>query len=299
MQEIALFLTGIAGVATAAAYRRFPMNRQRLPVMGAKPGIHSKIHSLQIEKGILTKAISRLYQHDAGISKIQRDRLLSKYQHQLGIVLAKIEKLEDASKHPDMGPIGDGLITLMDQKLSVLDRRLYELSSKITAAGVQAPEAKREVPRGIISGEERRKEDELSRPADVTKFGAQERSSRPVELTTLTPISGVPPEFPALQKMVTKDVPVNAMPEGPKPGDKTQISQSHLAEFVKPDDAHSAGQGPQLPSQLPTPEPVPTGLMPKSAKLPDEDGDDDSDDLDRLMGEITKTLSKLEQAEVE
>ena len=299
MQEIALFLTGIAGVASAAAYKRFPMNRQRLSSMGAKPGIHSKIHSLQIEKGILTKAISRLYQHDTGISKIQRDRLLSKYQHQLGIVLVKIEKLEDASKHPDMGPIGDGLITLMDQKLSVLDRRLYELTSKIAAAGVQVPEAKMERPKGIIPGEQKRKEDELPKPADVTKFDARQRSSRPVELTTLTPISAAPPEFPALQKMGTKDWPVNAMPEGPKPGDKTQILPSHLAEFVKPDDAQSAGQGPQLPSQLPTPEPVSAGLTSKSAKLPDEDGDDDSDDLDRLMGEITKTLSKLEQAEVE
>ena len=47
--------------------------------------------------------VSRLYQQDFE----KRGRLLSKYQHQLGIVLARIEKLEIASKHPDMGPVGD------------------------------------------------------------------------------------------------------------------------------------------------------------------------------------------------
>ena len=58
--------------------------------------------------------------------------------------MQKLEKLEEASKHPDLGPVGDGLITLMDQKLSKLDQRLYELSSKITSANVQVPEIKKE-----------------------------------------------------------------------------------------------------------------------------------------------------------
>ena len=44
--------------------------------------------------------------------------------------MAKLEKLEQASNHPDLGPVGDGLISLMDQKLSKLDDRLYELSTK-------------------------------------------------------------------------------------------------------------------------------------------------------------------------
>ena len=70
---------------------------------------------LKIEKDILTKTISRLYQADAEFSKIQKDKLLIKYQHQLGIILAKLEKLEQASNHPDLGPVGDGLITSLVQ----------------------------------------------------------------------------------------------------------------------------------------------------------------------------------------
>jgi hypothetical protein len=99
--------------------------------IGANEHIISQIHSLEVERDILTKTISRLYDDDSDLNKIQRDRLLLRYQHQLGVIIARIEKLETVSKHPDLGPLGEGLITLMDQKLSHLDQRLYELTSRI------------------------------------------------------------------------------------------------------------------------------------------------------------------------
>src|SRR5574338_474040 len=133
MQEIALVISSIAGACTAATVNKFPRNKFSL--LGANAHIKSQIESLRIEKEILT--ITILYQDSSDLTKIQRDKLLSRYQHQLGIILAKIEKLEAASKYPDLGPIGDGLITLMDQKLSALDKRLAEISSKISVASTQ------------------------------------------------------------------------------------------------------------------------------------------------------------------
>ena len=124
MQEIAIILSSLAGVATAAAVRKMPRDKNQLLSLGASSHIKSQINSLKIEKDILTKTISRLYQTDSEFPKIQKDKLLLKYQHQLGIILAKLEKLEQASNHPDLGPVGDGLISLMDQKLSKLDDRL-------------------------------------------------------------------------------------------------------------------------------------------------------------------------------
>ena len=59
--------------------------------------------------------------------------------------MAKLEKLEQASQHPDLGPVGDGLITLMDQKLSKLDDRLYDLSSRISASEISPQKVKHEV----------------------------------------------------------------------------------------------------------------------------------------------------------
>ena len=109
----------------------FSLKNNQQPKIGANTHVQNQLHSLEIEKDILTKTISRLYDDESGLSKIQRDKLLLRYQHQLGVIISRIEKLQIVSKHPDLGPLGEGLITLMDQKLSQLDQRLYELSSKI------------------------------------------------------------------------------------------------------------------------------------------------------------------------
>ena len=105
--------------------------------IGANTHVLNQINALQVERDILTKTISRLYDNDYDLTKIQHDRLLLRYQHQLGVIIARIQKLESVSKHPDLGPLGEGLITLMDQKLSQLDQRLYELTTKIQVADDQ------------------------------------------------------------------------------------------------------------------------------------------------------------------
>ena len=209
MQEIVLFLSSIAGVCTAVAVKKFPKNKVEVGTIGANSQIKNQINSLRLEKEILTKTITRLYQNDAGLNKIQRDKLLLRYQHQLGIILAKIEKLKMASKHPDLGPVGEGLITLMDQKLSQLDKRLYELTSKITIANSQT-KVKTEV---ITQKEEIKKEKPVTelqeKPIQVkgTEEKPQQKVIIPtiqtapqlpisVELTTLTEITNKHPEFP-------------------------------------------------------------------------------------------------------
>lgn len=126
--EVAIILSSLAGAATAATINRFPKNKNKIPLLGANSQIKAQIETLKIEKEILTKTISRLHSDGSDLTTIQRDRLLSRYQHQLGVILAKIEKLEESSKYPDFGPLGDGLMSLMDQKLSALDKRLVEIS---------------------------------------------------------------------------------------------------------------------------------------------------------------------------
>src|SRR5574342_551652 len=151
MQELVLVLGSVAGACTAVAIDKIPKRKNAKFVLRANPVIKSQIQSLKIEKDILTKTISRLYQNEAELSKIQRDKLLLRYQNQLGLIIAKIEKLEAASKHPDLGPLGDGLITLMDQKLAQLDQRLHEISSKISGATITPPQIKQpEPPKEII-----------------------------------------------------------------------------------------------------------------------------------------------------
>ena len=314
MQEIAIILSSLVGVATAAAVRKMPRDKNQLLSLGASSHIKNQISTLRIEKDILTKTISRLYQTESEFSKIQKDKLLLKYQHQLGVILAKLEKLEQASKHPDLGPVGDGLITLMDQKLSKLDDRLYELSSKMISSKNQVSEIKepqiKEVKQKISESIkdtfnfEKSKESKI-RPVEIPAT----KSRQSFELTTLTNISRKEPRFPSFEKeMKTKMKP---MPEPRivqteliKP--KEEIIQEIVAPKSKVEDKDEIIQSvaPKLETKpdinkevakitehkaLPEPKIVPL----------EDDFDNDSDDLDKIKGDIMKVLSKLDQAEVE
>jgi len=315
MQEIVLILSSLAGVATAAAVRKMPRDKNQLLSLGASSHIKSQINSLKIEKDILTKTISRLYQADTEFSKIQKDKLLLKYQHQLGIVLAKLEKLEQASNHPDLGPVGDGLITLMDQKLAKLDDRLYELSSKMVSSKVETQEKKPDVKqekklKSKAFNFDKPKESKMD-PIEIPST----KSRQSFELTTLTNVSRKEPKFPLFeeQKQATKPMPQpkiipteaikpkeeivqEIIQPKPKVEDKIEIIQSVTPKpeakiEIKPDLNEEVAK---ITEHKAIPEPV----KEKPATL-DDDFDEDGDDLDKIKGDIMKVLSKLDQAEVE
>ena len=322
MQEIALILSSLVGVATAAAVRKIPREKNQLLSMGASSHIKSQINSLKIEKDILTKTISRLYQSDSEFSKIQKDKLLLKYQHQLGVVLAKLEKLDQASKHPDLGPVGDGLITLMDQKLSKLDDRLYELSSKITSKDIDTIENKESSVKKQEVKQDKIKSVKNTFSFDKEKLESFEtiptKSKSSFELTTLTNVSRKESKFPLFeeQKQEVKPTPkprvVQTETIKPKEKiieetiqpktitkDKIEIIQSTIPKpntsisETKPDIKKEVAKITEHKA-LPEPE------KPKITTLNDDDEfDDDADDLDKIKGNIMKVLSKLDQAEVE
>ena len=93
--------------------------------------IKNESNSLVIERDILTKSISRLYQQDTQLTKIQQDKLLTKYQYQLRVVNEKIKNLE-SKKEPDVLSAKDQSFKEMDQKLSRIEKRLQELTTKFT-----------------------------------------------------------------------------------------------------------------------------------------------------------------------
>jgi len=286
MQEIVIILSSLAGVATAAAVRKMPRDKNQLLSLGASSHIKSQINSLKIEKDILTKTISRLYQTDSEFPKIQKDKLLLKYQHQLGIILAKLEKLEQASKHPDLGPVGDGLITLMDQKLSKLDDRLHELSSKITDTKIQTPEIKEdEIQQKISKPIKNTFNFEKSKDVKIEPIEIPATKSRQsFELTTLTNISRKEPKFPLFGKEVVS----------PKSNveDKIEIIQESISKPV-----------PKIETKLDIDKEIAKITEHKALPEPEiksiTSDDDLDDDLDEIKGNIMKVLSKLDQAEVE
>jgi len=317
MQEIVLILSSLAGVATAVAVRRMPRGKNQLLSLGASSHIKSQISSLKIEKDILTKTITRLYQVDSEFSKIQKDKLLLRYQHQLGIVLAKLEKLEQASEHPDLGPVGDGLITLMDQKLSKLDDRLYEISSKMASAKIETPKTKEP---DVKKQESKPFNFEKPKETKMEPIAIPPTSSRQsFELTTLTNFSKKESKFPLLIDVESKQEVVNPMPQPKviqseiiKP--KEEIVQEIIQPKQKVEDKIEIIQSftPKVEPVLETRPDINKEVAkitehkalpePKSEQKPitlDDDFDDDADDLDKIKGNIMKVLSKLDQAEVE
>ena len=316
MQEIALILSSIAGVATAAAVRKMPRDKNQLLTLGASSHIKSQINSLKIEKDILTKTISRLYQAENEFSKIQKDKLLLKYQHQLGIILAKLEKLEQASNHPDLGPVGDGLISLMDQKLSKLDDRLYELSSKISNSKIQTPEIKQEkeeIKQQISKSIKETFNFEKPKETKIDPIAIPPTKSRQsFELTTLTNISRTEPKFPIFEKKeVVKPIPqpkiiqtelikpkeeiVNEVIQAkPKVEDKVEIIQS-----ITPKPEVLFQNKPDLQKEVVKITEYEALEQKPKVSIIDDDTDDDTDDLEKIKGDITRVLSKLDETEVD
>jgi hypothetical protein len=301
MQELVLVLGSVAGACTAVAIDKIPKRKNDKFVLRANPVIKNQIQSLKIEKDILTKTISRLYQNESELSKIQRDKLLLRYQNQLGLVIAKIEKLEAASKHPDIGPLGDGLITLMDQKLSQLDQRLHEISSKITVSTIIPPQIKQPEPikEAVIEKPEIRKietkiestKEKIYTPMPPIEVPSTEHH-KSVEITTLTEIPNKMPEFPL---EFVKPTPIIS----PKQIREEIITEHHI-EIEKP----KIREVEQI-IEIPKPEPVQPVVekkiqIPPVVKIPeDEKLEDDDKDIDKIKNEIMKALSKLEQVEVE
>ena len=282
MQELVLVLGSVAGACTAVAMDRIPKRKNNKLVFRANPVIKNQIQSLKIEKDILTKTISRLYQQDSDLTKIQRDKLLLRYQHQLGLIIAKIEKLEDASKHPDLGPLGDGLIMLMDQKLSQLDQRLHEISSKITISPfipqIKQSELTKEIfhEKPIIRKIETKTEIQKANESNAPPIEVLAEPHKSVEIITLTEIPNKVPEFP------TGFV-------------RPNIAVQKQVELVGNTSIHTE------PKSEPLPPPVDKKIqIPAAVKIPeDEKLDDDDKDIDKIKSEIMKVLSKLEQVEVE
>ena len=262
--------------------------------IGANAHVINQINSLQVEKDILTKTISRLYDNDSDLNKIQRDRLLLRYQHQLGVVIARIQKLENVSKHPDLGPLGEGLITLMDQKLSQLDQRLYELTSKIQSAEEQKENTSKKQDK-ITSKTTHSTKPVFEKPISDFIEKPTQSSDKKFEITTLTSYQKMDSvkqtKYDQMLSQLDSDVIAPAKKSPPlniKPKQEVVSTETIVPETTLPATKAPEIIKPQIPEQ---PKP--------SVQIPPEPEDDDDDDLDKIRSDILKTLSKIEQAEVD
>jgi hypothetical protein len=315
MEEIALVFSSLAGACTAVALDKVPKIKRNKQTPTINSAITDQLHSLRMEKEILSKTITRLHQQESDVTIIQKDKLLLRYQHQLGTVITKIEKLEIASKYPDLGPVGDSLISLMDNRLSQLDQRLHEISSKITVNTIaQSKQSERPIETILENPQVKKIEPKIENQKEKIEIQGEriaksERTPewlppmevptyekhRTVELSTLTEITNKIPQFPAefirptqiepqIPQKIIEPITVEEPIVLPQP-----IAQNVIEEIL-----------PELPKPELVQEPERKIQLPTAIKIPEEEKlEDDDKDLDKIKSEIMKALSKLEQVEVE
>ena len=274
----------------------------------------NEANSLIIERDILTKTIFRVYQQDSNLTKIQRDKLLTRYQHQLGVVVTKIEELGNAMRNTGTNHSDEGLFAAMEQKLSRIDERLQEMSSKITPSNKRA---ERQTQKNVQSSVQKNKK-KSTYTSDV-KLGSNNYG--PLEITTLTQIPNRLPEF--FKKKFKPSIPKTQHVE-PSDNEKVvkivenvsevKVTHSNVCEYPdctnpKFSNKHcSVHTDPNAKESITSEKKVVlSGLeiekVPQAEiddGLPDDSNlEDDDVDISALTKKMNESLDKLDQAEVE
>ena len=277
----------------------------------------NEANSLIIERDILTKTIFRVYQQDSHLTKIQRDKLLTRYQHQLAVVVSKIEELGNAMRNTNTNYSDEGLFATMEQKLSSMDERLQEISSKITTSKKQPErQAQRSKSDAQPSIQKHRKKSTYQPDMNLGS-----NNHGPLEITTLTQVPTELPEFfrRKLKQSVSKIQHVESRDNEKvvkivENESKVKVSQPNTCEYPdcsnpKFSNKHCSVHTDPNAKESTTSEKkvVLSGLEIEKAPqaeiddgLPDDSNlEDDDVDVSEITKRIEKSLSSLDQAEVE
>ena len=277
-------------------------------------GTKTEINSLIMERDILTKTIFRVYQQDSQLTKIQRDKLLTRYQHQLGVVVAQIEQLGNSMKHTDVNPSDEGMFAAMDQKLSMMDEKLQEISSRINPSSKETEKPRRKLAK-ILSKKGRTKSTHVQNTIVQSK-------SKPLEIITLTRIPSKIPEF-FRRKLNPKEVKIEEIEpvtnqkivKTLENADEVKVAQPNICEHPncenpKFSNKHCSVHTNSYVKKLGDEEKDASGSYFEEKKseqeiktgdviLDNNDLENDDDDMSKVVDDIEKALSNLSQAEVE
>lgn len=293
--------------------------------------IKNESNSLVIERDILTKSISRLYQQDPQLTRIQQDKLLTKYQYQLRVVNEKIKNLE-SKKEPDVLSSKDQSYKEMDQKLSRIEKKLQELTTKFTRPNEDVDKVSKKptekakkadsqilakkneepsfYPPNMKTDSKPRKDLEVVTMTEVpkkipefflTKFKEKQLETKTIQHSTDTPV------VKNLENVVKIAVPETNVCEHPECANPkftnrhcTLHSNSNQTKFENNEIEVSIPSSQAVESQQTEIKPPITNENTKEqVKDVDESLDEDDDDITKLTESIEKSLSNLDQVEVE
>ena len=294
-------------------------------------GAKNEINTLVLEHDILTKTIFRLYQQDSQLTKIQRDKLLTRYQYQLGIITGKIKKLEEIITNKDANTLEERLVSVIEQKFSNIDKKIQAALDSKNSSQIQHPEQK--------STKSRKEEHSwLSRKAKNAHSLGLELSSykhKPLEITTLTEVPSKLPEFfqsnfkppklkveniqsnvdvaKVVENVIQSNICINPGCANPKFTNK--YCSVHTHSYEKETNENKASlpslglEQPETKQHILKENPVELSAQESSSELAqdkkdsklsqDNDLEENDDDVKDLKAKIEKSLANLDQAEVE
>jgi hypothetical protein len=293
-------------------------------------GVKNEINTLVLERDILTKTIFRLYQQDSHLTKIQRDKLLTRYQYQLGIITAKIKKLGEIITNKDANTLEERLVSVIEQKFSNMDKKIQAALDSKNSSQIQHPKQKSTKSRKEEYSGQKDEKNAFSLGLELSSY-----KHKPLEITTLTEVPSKLPEFfqsnfkppklkvdniqskvdvaKVVENVIQSNVCINPGCTNPKFTNK--YCSVHTYSYEKETNENKAS----LPSlgleQSETKQyilkenPVELSAQESSSELAqnkknsklsqDNDLEENDDDVKDLKAKIEKSLANLDQAEVE
>jgi len=294
-------------------------------------GIKNEINTLVLEHDILTKTIFRLYQQDSHLTKIQRDKLLTRYQYQLGIITAKIKKLEEIITNKDTNTLEERLVSVIEQKFSNMDKKIQAALDSKNSSQIQHPKQK--------STKSRKEEyswlDRKAKNAHSLGLELSSHKHKPLEITTLSEVPSKIPEFfqsnfkppklkveniqskvdvaKVVENLIQSNVCTNPGCTNPKFTNK--YCSVHTDSYEKETNENKASlpslglEQPETKQHILKENPVELSAQESSSELAqdkkdsklsqDNDLEENDDDVKDIKAQIEKSLANLDQAEVE
>jgi len=294
-------------------------------------GIKNEINTLVLEHDILTKTIFRLYQQDSHLTKIQRDKLLTRYQYQLGIITAKIKKLEEIITNKDANTLEERLVSVIEQRFSNMDKKIQAALDSKNSSQIQHQEQKstksRKEEYSWLGGK--------AKNAHSLGLELSSHKHKPLEITTLSEVPSKIPEFfqsnfkppklkveniqskvdvaKVVENLIQSNVCTNPGCTNPKFTNK--YCSVHTDSYEKETNENKASlpslglEQPETKQHILKENPVELSAQESSSELAqdkkdsklsqDNDLEENDDDVKDLKAKIEKSLANLDQAEVE
>jgi hypothetical protein len=133
----------VAGAISAVVIDRFSQARateriERPQHPKSSSAARAELVSVMFEKSITSEAITRVYEaaQQGRIDRLERDRLLLKYKQQLDSLNQRIAHLRPVADYSDLSDFRNKLARLLEDKISLLDQRLLEISKSVIVADV-------------------------------------------------------------------------------------------------------------------------------------------------------------------